>query len=343
MSFDDFAKSRRISRQVSRDQLLIIHGRGDCRELLPRIEPESVSLSVWSPPYWVGKSYETNLSFEDWQGLLSQTIRLHYDILKPGGFLAINIADILCFRDPDMPRIQLPNVSKHRSPITRDMVLEAVAKHPEYNRNQLAELLGCSEQTIDRRMHGNNIRGGKYGTQTRVKLVGGLVEQWATDAGLYLYDRRIWVKDPAWANGQWHSSSYRSVDEFEYIYVFWKPGETVIDRQRIEPKEWSKWGSRGVWTFRSVRANDEHEAKYPLELPLRLIRLLTEPSDTVLDCFMGSGTTALAAIQSDRNFIGCEMMPGYLELAKKNIAQLRLNGIQGTLTLACDHLEEPTP
>src|SRR5688572_19596465 len=89
---------------------------GDCRTLLPRIEPESLALSVWSPPYWVGKSYEVHLSFGDWQSLVSTTIRLHYPILKPGAFLAINIADILCFRDEQMPRIQLANISKHRSP-----------------------------------------------------------------------------------------------------------------------------------------------------------------------------------------------------------------------------------
>ncbi len=42
---------------------------------------------------------------------------------------------------------------------------------------------------------------------------------------------------------------YCSVDEFEYIYIFWKPGITRFDRNRLTPKEWIKWGSRGVWTF----------------------------------------------------------------------------------------------
>lgn len=293
---------------------------GDARQLLPQIEPNSIALSVWSPPYFVGKEYEAHLSFEDWQDLLKTVIRLHFPIIKPGGFLAINIADILVFRDPSMPRIQAEAVSRKRSPVTREDVLRAIAEHPEYNRYQLAKLLGCSEQTIDRRLHGNNIRGGKYESQTRVKIVGGLVEEWALSAGFYPYDRRVWVKDAAWENSRWASLSYRSVDEFEYLYFFWKPGITKFDRKRLSADEWRNWGSRGVWYFPSVRANDDHEAKFPVELPTRVIRLLTDPDDIVLDCFMGSGTTAVAAIRENRQYIGIEILEKYVNLARQRVS-----------------------
>src|SRR3990170_1282319 len=79
---------------------------GDARTLLPRISPDSIALSVWSPPYFVGKSYESHLTFDAWQALLKSVISLHYPIIKPGGFVVINIADILCFKDASMPRIQ---------------------------------------------------------------------------------------------------------------------------------------------------------------------------------------------------------------------------------------------
>jgi site-specific DNA-methyltransferase (adenine-specific) len=293
---------------------------GDARSLLPRIISNSVALSVWSPPYFVGKEYESHLTFEEWQSLLESVIALHYPIIKPGGFLVINIADILCFRDPEMPKVQADNVSRRRSPITTEMVLGAMAEHPEMNRYQLAALLGCSEQTIDRRLHGNNIRGGKYETQTRVKIVGGLIEDWSLKAGFFPYDRRIWVKDAAWENSRWTTLSYRSVDEFEYLYFFWKPGITKIDRERLTRNEWKEWGSRGVWSFPSVRSNDDHEAKFPVELPRRVIRLLTDPGDIVLDCFLGSGTTAVAAIQENRQFIGIEIEKKYVTLAKRSIS-----------------------
>lgn len=298
---------------------------GDARCLLPEIEPSSIACSIWSPPYHVGKSYEQGMRYEDWIELLRGVIALHVAILQPGGFLAINIADILCFPDPEMPRIQAANPRRHRSSITRDDVLQAQAHYPTYNRHQLAELLGCSEQTIDRRLHGNNIRGGKYATQTRVKLVGSIIEQAALDVGLYLYDRRVWVKDAAWENSKWHSLSYRAVDEFEYVYIFWKPGITTVDRHRLTPDEWVNWGSRAVWSFPSVRVNDDHEAKFPLELPRRLIRLLTDPGDLVLDCFMGSGTTAVAAIQNDRAFIGIDKEPEYVALAQAACLQASVN------------------
>ncbi|MBF4322561.1 DNA methyltransferase, partial [Vibrio anguillarum] len=129
------------------------------------------------------------------------------------------------------------------------------------------------EQTVDRRLNGNNIRGGKYKTQTRVKLIGHYLEKYAYDIGLYLYDRRIWLKDPTWQNSQWHSSSYRAVSEFEHLYFFWKPGETVIDRNRLNAGEWALWGSRGVWQIASVRSNREHEAQFPLELAEKVVRL----------------------------------------------------------------------
>ena len=287
---------------------------------MQQIEPETVALSFWSPPYFVGKSYERHLSYEQWQWMLNEVIRLHFGIIAPGGFLAVNIADILAFPDPGMPRIQADNISSKKSGITREQVLSAQQEHPDFNRYQLAELLGCSEQTIDRRLNHNNVRGGKYAAQTKVKLVGGLVQQWAEDAGFFLYDRRAWVKDPAWENSRWHSLSYRAVDEFEYVYVFWKPGITVIDRNRLSREEWSEWGSRAVWEISSVRNNIEHEAQFPLELPRRVIRIFSGKGDLVLDPFMGLGTTAVAAIREGRRYIGIDYVAEYVEKAAARIA-----------------------
>ncbi len=293
---------------------------GDARILLPRIEPNSIALSVWSPPYYVGKEYEAYLSFEGWQDLLREVISLHFPVIKPGGFLVVNIADILVFRDASMPRIQADVVHRKRSSVTKNDVLQAQSEHPDLSRYQLAALLGCSEQTIDRRLNGNNIRGGKSEAQTRVKIVGGLVEQWALEAGFYPYDRRVWVKDAAWENSRWASLSYRAVDEFEYLYFFWKPGITKYDRNRLSRDDWKNWGSRGVWSFPSVRVNDDHEAKFPLELPMRVIRLLTDPDEIVLDCFMGSGTTAVAAMKEKRQFVGIELEKKYVKLSRRRIA-----------------------
>lgn len=309
---------------------------GDAKNLDQQLDPDSIALSVWSPPYHVGKAYERDMSFFDWKNLLRRTIEAHAVILKPGAFLAINIADILCFKDPDMPRIMAENISRRkRCDITQEKVLEAWSAHPEYNRKQIAEILGCSEQTVDRRVKGNNIRGGKYEAQTRVKLVGGLIEQYALEYGLYLYDRRVWVKDAAWENSRWHTMSYRAVDEFEYVYIFWKPGHTKVNKNRLTHDEWAAWGSRGVWFIPSVRTNDDHEAKIPIELPRRIIRLFTEPDDLVLDCFVGSGTSAIAAIEERRRFIGVDISPPSVGLATKALKSAIEERKQGTFDLFC--------
>lgn len=308
---------------------------GLSEKLMPMIEPNSIAVSIWSPPYHVGKNYEMGQSYDDWVEMLRNVITLHFSILKPGGFLAINIGDILCFPDESMPRIQANNISMRRCSITEEDVRKAQAEHPEYNRHQLAKVLGCSEQTVDRRLHGNNIRGGKYNTQTRVKVVGGMLEEMAIEAGLFPYDRRIWVKDAAWANSNWTTNSYRAVDEFEYVYIYWKPGVTTVDRKRLKKEEWTEWGSRAVWNIRSVQKNDDHEAKFPLELPRRIIKLFSDKNDIILDCFMGSGTSAIAAISEGRHYIGIDKEEKYVQLAKKNIKEFSSQAAQMTLTDFC--------
>lgn len=296
---------------------------GDARELLPDVAPESVALSCWSPPYFVGKSYEKDMTFKGWKDLLATVVQMHYPLLKPGAFLVVNIADILCFSDPSIPRVQAETHGGNRLSITRAEILDAMSKNPGANRYEIAKILGVSEQTVDRRLKNNNVRGGKYAPQTRVQLVGCFLEEAAYSAGLYLYDRRAWVKDPAWENSRWHTNSYRAVDEFEYLYFFWKPGITQVDRRRLKKREWSAWGSRAVWNIPSVRANDNHEAKFPPELPRRLIRLLTDPGDTVLDCFVGSGTTAVEAIRGGRHYIGIDKTPRYARIATRACAAAR--------------------
>ena len=290
---------------------------GDARNILPDLPQDSIDLSFWSPPYYVGKSYEKHLSFEEWQSLVRDVIHCHKSIIKPGGFIAVNIGDILCFPDDSMPKFQADNVRRKKIPITREDILAVKQHHPETNRHELARILGCSEQTIQRRLENNNVRGGKQTNSTKIMLTGCLITQWAEEAGFYLYDQRIWHKDPCWANSRWHSNSYRAVDEFEHVYVFWKPGITEYDRERLDSDEWAIWGSRGVWNIPSVRRNDRHEAEFPEELARRVIRLFSPVDGVVLDPFVGTGTTTLVAQQQKRRWIGIDIDHNYTRIAKR--------------------------
>ena len=81
-----------------------------------------------------------------------------------------------------------------------------------------------------------------------------------------------------------------------------------------------------------------HPAPFPVELPGRCIRLFTYVDDVVLDPFMGSGTTAVAAVHNDRRFIGFETDAAYVELAEQRIASARASVAESGF----DHAPPPT-
>lgn len=84
-----------------------------------------------------------------------------------------------------------------------------------------------------------------------------------------------------------------------------------------------------VWEFPPERAKAlEHPAPFPIELPKRLIELYTYEEDLVLDPFMGSGTTAIAAIRTKRNFIGFDTTAKYVDNARKRI-EIELGSTDG--------------
>lgn len=74
-----------------------------------------------------------------------------------------------------------------------------------------------------------------------------------------------------------------------------------------------------IWRFSGERQNI-HCAPFPLELPRRLIKMYSFIGDTILDPFIGSGTTALACKELNRKYIGFELNPEYLEIAKNRVS-----------------------
>lgn len=89
----------------------------------------------------------------------------------------------------------------------------------------------------------------------------------------------------------------------------------------ISPKEFMDW-TNGIWTFQGEsKKKIGHPAPFPIELPMRCIKLFTFVGDTVLDPFMGSGTTLIAAYKSNRKSIGIDVDPEYCQLAKTRLAR----------------------
>ena len=111
--------------------------------------------------------------------------------------------------------------------------------------------------------------------------------------------------------------------DFEYILLFKKQG--VAPKPTQEQKELSamtneEWNTyfNGHWYFNGAK-QDKHLAMFPEELPKRLIKMFSFPQETVLDPFMGSGTTAAVAKSLGRNSIGYEINSKFIPLIKDRI------------------------
>jgi len=112
----------------------------------------------------------------------------------------------------------------------------------------------------------------------------------------------------------------------EYILIFRKEGsrepisDDIKEKSKLTIEEWREY-TQNLWTIQTVQSNNIHPAMFPLELPKRLIKLYSFWGDTVLDPFVGSGTTCVAARESGRLFIGIDISEEYVELAKKRLSQ----------------------
>lgn len=152
------------------------------------------------------------------------------------------------------------------------------------------------------------------------------------DIGFLMRGEVIWDKgasastSTAW--GSWQSASNPILrDVHEYILVFSKGSfrrTRPKSREDTITKEEFLEFTKSVWSFASESAKKVgHPAPFPVELPYRLIQLYTFSGDVVLDPFMGSGQTALAALKAGRHYVGYETNAEYLTLSEKRIGENR--------------------
>lgn len=111
-------------------------------------------------------------------------------------------------------------------------------------------------------------------------------------------------------------------NDIEFVLMLRKPGgyrtPTVPERLlSIIPEALHRAWFQQVWTGLAGASTREHPAPYPLELAERLVRMFSFVGDTVLDPFLGTGTTSVAAAKWGRNSIGVEISGEYLDLARR--------------------------
>ncbi|MBL8529696.1 MAG: site-specific DNA-methyltransferase [Burkholderiales bacterium] len=118
-------------------------------------------------------------------------------------------------------------------------------------------------------------------------------------------------------------------NDVEHILFFRKPGgyrkptAEMEQRSFIATDEYARWFAP-VWTDVSGQLRRDHPAPYPMEVPRRLIQMFSFVGDFVLDPFLGTGTTTLAATETGRNSIGLDIEPAYVELAAERLRQSKL-------------------
>lgn len=253
------------------DQPLMV---GDARRM-PQLPDNSVALVVTSPPYFVGKEYETALgqghvpaTYLDYLAMLREVFAECVRVLEPGGRIAVNVANL------------------GRKPY----------------RSLSADVIAILQD----------------------------------DLGLLLRGEIIWVKGDG-ASGSCAWGSFKSAanpvlrDLTERVIVACKgrfdraisralrqrrglPHEDTISRE-----DFMAW-TLDVWRIPAEHARRVgHPAPFPVELPRRLIELYTYRGDLVLDPFLGSGSTAVAAVRTGRRFAGYDIDPHYVALAARRV------------------------
>ncbi len=167
--------------------------------------------------------------------------------------------------------------------------------------------------------------------------------------GFLMRGEIIWDKgagglsSTAW--GTWCSAKNPTLrDVHEYILVFSKQRydrkKSSLKKDDLTKEEFLEF-TQSVWRFIPESARKiGHPAPFPIELPRRLIKLYSFTGDIILDPFMGSGTTALAALMNKRSFIGYEVNSDYIQLAEQRIKQY-LTDKASTLTRFLQQTENP--
>ena len=124
----------------------------------------------------------------------------------------------------------------------------------------------------------------------------------------------------------------------EILWLYKGDKLPTFNLEDIRVKEWKAFDKRNnpngknptdVWHFEPIKGNSKEKKGHPCQFPLsmidRIVKGMTNENDLVLDCFMGSGTTGVACLKNNRNFIGVELDEKYFEIAKNRIENLENN------------------
>lgn len=264
---------------------------GNCFEEIIKLPENSIDLIVTSPPYVDIKSYGNKINvmhpnnYVNWILPLFQEM---YRVLKPSGSIIFNIGD--------------KTLNKEKHIFVFDMVCRVVRE--------------TSLQYYDRYIwHCPRI---PNGSKKRLNNFTEWIFHFTKDKDKIKFNMDN-VREPYKKNS---INRYKSkMNDYEVL----SDGTKVLKQQTIKTLNPKGKTPDGLFKFpnNSNSKGNKHPAPFSINLPKWFIKALTDKNDVVLDPFMGSGTTAIACIELERQWIGFELNPVYIKMANDRICLIK--------------------
>lgn len=259
---------------------------GQCEDVLPRIPSDSVDLIVTSPPY--ADQRKTTYGgiapddYVDWFLPIAQQLQR---VLKPTGSFILNIKERV--------------VDGERHTYVLELII-ALRKQG---------WLWTEEYC----WHKKNSYPGKWSNRFRDAWERCL--HFTRQRQFAMYQEAVMVPVGDWAETRLKklSETDKQRDPSKVGSGFGKNISNWVGRDLVYPNN--------VLHLATESSNRKHSAAFPIELPTWFIKLFTQVGDVVLDPFLGSGTTAIAAVALERRWIGIEKEPKYVEVARQRLAE----------------------
>ena len=267
---------------------------GDCEKILSGFPDNCIDLIFTSPPYadQRAKTYGGIKPDDYVEWFLPKTAQF-FRVLKPTGTFILNIKE------------RVVDGERHT------YVIDLISKAREQGWLWTEEFI----------WHKKNSYPGKWPNRFRdnwERLI-----QFNKGKNFAMYQETVMVPVGSWAKERLAklSDTDKTRDESRAGSGFGKNVSNWVGRDKVYPTN--------VLHMATETGNKNHSAVFPLDLPKWFIKLFTKPGDSVLDPFVGSGTTALAAIELGRSFVGIDINSEYVTLSRERIgeSQLRLPAI----------------
>ena len=275
---------------------------GDCREVMREMPANSIDLMVTSPPYGVGIAYDSfddDINFEAYKEFSREWLSEAFRVLKPDGRLALNIPYEI-------------NRQEKGGRIFMVAELWNILASIGYKFYGVVDLEESSPHRSKTTAWGS----------------------WMSPSSPYIYNPKECVllcykqlsKKQTKGTPQWKSWVEQVEDK--------NNPELFVNKKMYEKSDKDDFISLvyGQWNY-FADTRQQTKATFSMDIPVRAMKILSYKEDIVMDPFMGSGTSAVAAEFVGRNWVGIELSENYTEVANKRLLEYRAKLLQMKLEL----------